>query len=75
LIDLMKQAHAAGKVYAWTVNEPKVHTDGSMAWVTYTKGSIKDAAEIKNVSWLESVVLRKEQDNWRVQFLHSTRAP
>jgi hypothetical protein len=76
LIDLIKKAHAAGKVYVWTVNEPEVHIDGSMAWVTYiNRGSIKDASETKNVSWLESAVLRKEKDNWRIQFFHSTRVP
>src|SRR4029434_4004886 len=73
LIDLIKKAHAAGKVYVWTVNEPEVHIDGSMAWVTYiNRGSIKDASETKNVRWLESAVLRKEKDNWRIQFFHST---
>lgn len=74
LIDLIKKA--AGKTYVWTVNDPEVHIDGSMAWVTYTnRGSIKDASETKNVSWLESAVLRKEKDNWRIQFFHSTRVP
>ena len=76
LIDLMKKAHAAGKVYVWTVNEPEVHIDGSMAWVTYiNRGSIKDASETKNVSWLESVILRKEEGHWCIQFFHSTRMP
>ena len=76
LIDLMKKAHAAGKVYVWTVNEPEVHIDGSMAWVTYVnRGSIKDASETKNVSWLESAVFRKENGSWRIQFFHSTRVP
>ena len=76
LMDLIKAAHAAGKVYVWTVNEPEVHIDGSMAWVTYiNRGSIKDASGTKNVSWLESAVLRKEKDNWRIQFFHSTRVP
>ena len=69
LIDLIKKAHAAGKVYVWTVNEPEVHIEGNMAWVTYiNRGSIKDASETKNVSWLESAVLRKEKNNWRIQF-------
>jgi len=76
LIDLMKKAHAAGKVYAWTVNQPEVHIDGGTAWVTYVnRGSIKDASETKNVSWLESVILRKDESIWRIQFLHSTRIP
>lgn len=76
LIDLMKKAHAAGKIYTWTVNEPQVRIGGDMAWVTYVnRGSIKDATETKNVSWLESMVLRKDQGRWRIQFLHSTRVP
>ena len=76
LIDLMKKAHAAGKVYVWTVNDSEVHIDGSMAWITYlNRGSIKDSSETKNVSWLESAILRKEAGNWRIQFLHSTRMP
>jgi ketosteroid isomerase-like protein len=76
LIDLMKKAHAAGKIYVWTVNEPEVHIDGGMAWITYlNRGSIKDSSETKNVSWLESAILGKEEGNWRIQFLHSTRLP
>ena len=76
LIDLIKKAHAAGKTYVWTVNEPEVHIDGNTAWVTYVnRGSIKDAAGTKDVSWLESAVLRKEKGNWRIQFFHSTRVP
>jgi ketosteroid isomerase-like protein len=76
LVDLMKKAHAAGKVYVWTVNEPEVHIDGGMAWITYlNRGSIKDSSETKNVSWLESAILRREAGNWRIQFLHSTRMP
>jgi ketosteroid isomerase-like protein len=76
LIDLMKKAHAAGKIYVWTVNEPVVHIDGQMAWITYiNRGSIKAATETKNVSWLESAILRKDTGNWRIQFLHSTRVP
>jgi ketosteroid isomerase-like protein len=76
LVDLIKKAHAAGKVYTWTVNEPEVHIDGNIAWLTYiNRGSIKDAAETKNVSWLESAVLRRQKDGWRIQFFHSTRVP
>ena len=76
LMDLIKAAHAAGKVYVWTVNEPEVHVDGEIAWITYVnRGSIKDASGAKEVSLLESAVLRKENDTWRIQFFHSTRVP
>jgi ketosteroid isomerase-like protein len=76
LMDLIKAAHAAGKVYTWTVNEPEVHLHGDIAWITYVnRGSIKDASGTKDVSWLESAVLRKENGRWRIQFFHSTRVP
>jgi ketosteroid isomerase-like protein len=76
LIDLMKKAHIAGKVYVWTVNEPEVHISGDIAWITYVnRGSIKDASGTKDVTWLESAVLQKERGDWRIQFFHSTRVP
>jgi ketosteroid isomerase-like protein len=76
LMEMLKAAHAAGKVYVWTVNEPEVHISGDIAWITYVnRGSIKDASGTKNVTWLESAVLRKERGDWRIQFFHSTRVP
>ena len=35
--------------------------------------SVQDAAGKKDVSWLESAVLRKGAGAWRIQFFHSTR--
>jgi ketosteroid isomerase-like protein len=76
LMDLIKAAHAAGKVYVWTVNEPEVHISGDIAWITYVNhGSIKDANRTKDVTWLESACLQREQGNWRIHFFHSTRVP
>jgi ketosteroid isomerase-like protein len=76
LMEMIKAAHAAGKVYAWTVNEPEVHIAGDIAWITYVNhGSIKDASGTKDVTWLESAVLQKEKGTWRIHFFHSTRAP
>jgi ketosteroid isomerase-like protein len=76
LMEMLKAAHAAGKVYVWTVNEPEVHISGDIAWITYVnRGSIKDASGTKDVTWLESAVLGKENGIWRIHFFHSTRAP
>jgi ketosteroid isomerase-like protein len=76
LMALIKDAHAAGKVYVWEVTEPEVHIDGQTAWVTYVnRGSLQDAAGKKDLTWLESAVLRKEDDIWRIKFFHSTRVP
>ena len=76
LMDLIRGAHATGKVYVWTVNEPEFHISGDIAWITYVnRGSIKDASGTKDVTWLESAVLQKEKGTWRIHFFHSTRAP
>jgi ketosteroid isomerase-like protein len=76
LMDMIKAAHAAGKVYVWTVNEPEVHISAGIAWITYiNRGSIKDASGTKDVTWLESAVLQKEKGIWRIEFFHSTRVP
>jgi len=76
LMDMIKAAHATGKVYVWTVNEPEVHIFSDVAWITYVNhGSIKDPSGTKDVTWLESAVLLKEKGTWRIHFFHSTRAP
>lgn len=76
LLQLVKQAHAAGKIYEWQVTEPEVRVDGSTALVTYVNhGSLQSAAGLTQLSWLESAVLRKEGGEWRIHFFHSTRVP
>jgi ketosteroid isomerase-like protein len=76
LLQLVKNAHASGKVYVWEVTDPEVHIDGNSALITYVnRGSIKDATGVKEMSWLESAVLRKNGDAWRIHFFHSTRVP
>lgn len=76
LMELIKQAHASGKVFVWTVTKPEVRIHGDAAWITYVnEGSVKDAAGTKNVTWLESAFLRKESGSWRIEFFHSTRVP
>jgi ketosteroid isomerase-like protein len=76
LMDLIKAAHADGKVYVWTVNEPEVHISQDVAWVTYVNhGSVTDVSGTKDMTWLESAVLEKQKGVWRIRFFHSTRIP
>lgn len=73
---LVKDAHAAGKVYVRQVTEPQVYVHGQMAWITsVNRGSLQDATGKKDLSWLESAVLCKSNGVWRIHFLHSTRVP
>ncbi len=76
LMAFVKNDHATGKIYEWRVTEPEVHIDGTTAWITYiNRGSLEDNSGKKNLSWLESAVLRRHNGAWRIHFLHSTRVP
>lgn len=75
IMTLIKQQHAAGKVYEWNVTDPDVHIHGDNAWVAYVnRGSIADATGKKDMQWLESAVLQKQAGKWKIEFMHSTRA-
>jgi Domain of unknown function (DUF4440) len=76
LMELIKAAHASGKVFVWNVTKPEVRIHGRVAWITYVnEGSVRDASGTKRVTWLESAFLRKENEIWRIEFFHSTRVP
>jgi hypothetical protein len=76
LMQFIKSAHAAGKAYVWSVNDPHVDGDCGTAWITYTnRGSVTDARGKQDLTWLESAVLQKQGGAWRIRFLHSTRVP
>lgn len=76
LLALIKSRHDAGVAYVWEITEPDVRVDGRTAWVTYVnRGSVTDDAGKKDVIWLESAVLRRDEDAWRIHFFHSTRMP
>lgn len=47
--------------------------EGDAAWVSYfNKASISFGGKTTHVRWLETVVLRKEQEVWKIALLHST---
>jgi ketosteroid isomerase-like protein len=76
LLDAMSRYYAEGKRYRWSVNSPQIEVHGDLGAVVYVNyGSIAEAhgAEVNPVSWLETVLLRREDSVWRVAFLHSTR--
>jgi ketosteroid isomerase-like protein len=76
LMQLVRNLHAAGKKYVWNVTEPRVEVFGDTALVTYVnRGSVQDESGRKDVTWLESALLRRDDGTWRIRFLHSTRMP
>ena len=75
LLNLIKQRHAEGVVFEWTVNDPKVEVTCDMALVTYVNtGSATQAGVKRELSWLESATLKHDGQRWRIRFFHSTRA-
>ncbi len=47
---------------------------GDMAWVSYwNKAEIRSASKLRTLIWLESAVMVKDGDRWKVQLMHSTR--
>ena len=76
LLDLMSKYYAEGKRYRWSVTEAQVEVQGNLGVIVYVnQGSIADApgANPTPMSWLETVLLRRDQSGWRMAFLHSTR--
>jgi len=75
LVDLIKNAHASGKRFEWSITDPEVHVACNLAWITYVnQGSVEDTSGRQAVTWLESAILEYSNARWRIQFLHSTRA-
>ena len=47
---------------------------GNVAWVSYwNKAEIHREGGLRTVVWLESAVMVREDDRWKIQLLHSTR--
>jgi ketosteroid isomerase-like protein len=76
LLELMSKYYAEGRRYRWSVTEAQVEVQGNLAVIAYVnQGSIAEApgANPTPMSWLETVLLRRDGSGWRVAFLHSTR--
>jgi len=78
LFELMSRYHAQGRRYQWSVNSPQVELQDSLAVVVYVnRGFITETPGSRPtpMSWLETVLLRRQKSGWRLAFLHSTRTP
>ncbi len=52
----------------------RARQEGNVAWISYwNKAEIRRTSGLRTVVWLESAVVVKEGDRWKVQLLHSTR--
>lgn len=52
----------------------RAHQNGDVAWISYwNKAEIRRESGLRTVVWLESAVMVREGDRWKIQLLHSTR--
>jgi hypothetical protein len=52
----------------------RVETSGNFSWVSYwNKATFTKGELVEDVVWLESAVLVKENEKWKIQMLHSTK--
>ena len=77
LLEIMSRYHAEGRRYEWSVNSAQVEVHGDFGAAVYVnRGSVSmPGSEAIPMSWLETVLLRREESRWRLAFLHSTRMP
>jgi hypothetical protein len=76
MIDFIKQGHASGKRWVWSITDPEVHVTCNLAWITYVnQGSVEDASGRQALTWLESAIMEYSNARWHIRFIHSTRAP
>ncbi|WP_340679665.1 nuclear transport factor 2 family protein [Paraglaciecola sp.] len=55
-------------------NVIKEKSSGDIAWVSYwNKATFTKGELVETVVWLESAVLLREDNNWKIQMLHSTK--
>lgn len=71
LIDVIKPSQYIRRNYFHVI---KIEVIGSMAWVSYwNKATFHNADNQGEVVWLESAVLTKQENLWKVAMLHSTK--
>lgn len=72
--DLIKVVNPSEYVRKNYFNVIKTKINGDFAWVSYwNKATFTKDKLIENVVWLESAVLIKDGNDWKVQMLHSTK--
>jgi len=55
-------------------NQIRARQSGDMAWISYwNKAEIVREGETRIVVWLESAVMIRKNNRWKIQLLHSTR--
>ena len=73
---LVEAVQPKGKPYERSnfFKQIRARQSGDVAWVSYwNKAEIRRGGQVRTLVWLESAVVVKEGNRWKVQLLHSTR--
>ena len=73
---LIEAVQPKGKPYVRKnfFNQIRAREIGDVAWVSYwNKAEIQSESGTRTIVWLESAIVVKECDRWKIQLLHSTR--
>lgn len=74
--DLVEAVQPKGKPYQRKnyFSQIRARQRGDVAWLSYwNKAEISREGSVRTVVWLESAVVVKAGDRWKIQLLHSTR--
>jgi len=73
LFTIIADAHKSGRVINWSIGPMIVRGDCNSAWAAWDNdGSAGVPPNIAPRRWMESAVIRRSPNGWRVEFLHST---
>jgi ketosteroid isomerase-like protein len=73
LFQFIVGAHRAGRVINWTIGRVAAKSDCNLAWASWDNvGSSGVPPKLMPRRWMESAVLRRSPNGWRLEFLHST---
>jgi len=73
---LIESVQPKGKPYERKnyFSQIRARQNENVAWVSYwNKAEIRSETGMRTIVWLESAILVKELDRWKIQLLHSTR--
>lgn len=74
--DLVEAVQPKGKPYERKnfFSQIRARQQGNVAWLSYwNKAEISGEGNVRTVVWLESAVVIKADNHWKIQLLHSTR--
>ena len=74
--DLIDAVQPKGKPYERKnfFSQIRARQEGDVAWISYwNKAEISREGGMRTVVWLESAVMVKRDDHWKIELLHSTR--